>query len=51
MTVSDILSAFMARRTLQGMVVPFTKSATTAWGQAGQPFGRFCEALPLRYSV
>ena len=51
MTISVVLSDFMTRRASQGMVAPFARSATTAWRQTGQPFGHFCDDLPLRYSA
>ena len=51
MSVSVVLSVFVPRHTSQGMVIPFTRSVTTAWMQTGQPFGHLCDDLPLRYSV
>jgi len=39
LTDSVGLYTFMARRALQGMVAPFTKSATTPWAHTNQPPG------------
>ncbi len=47
---SVVLPAFVARRALQGMVAPFTRSTTQPWRQAEQPFGRPCGTPPRRYS-
>ena len=47
---SVVLSAFMARRALQGMVVPFTRSITQPWRQREQPFGRPYGIPPRRYN-